>query len=409
MLTQIERPTERPPGVRGITSDFGILYASNGFIGWLFAVTGPVAIILAVGSNGGLSEAEIASWIFGVFFFNGLITLLFSGLYRQPLVFFWTIPGTVIVGQSLTHLTFPQVIGAFYVTGLLMLMLGASGWVKRAMQLVPMPIVMGMVAGVFLRFGLELVRAVFADTIIVGPMVAIWLILSAIPSLGRLIPPIIGALVVGALTTILFGRFDATAMLQFELIRPVIHVPVWSIAAMVELVVPLAITVLVVQNGQGFAVLKGAEHVPPINAVTLACGIGTVITAIVGGVSTCLTGPTNAIVVSSGEQKRQYTAAMFVGCLALVFGLLAPTFTRLLLVSPKSLVMALAGLAMLRVLQTAFVTAFKERFSLGALLAFLVTVADVPLLNVGAAFWGLVAGLAVSWLLERSDFVAEVR
>ena len=60
------------------------------------------------------------------------------------------------------------------------------------MQLVPMPIVMGMVAGVFLRFGLELVRAVFADTVIAAPMVAIWIILSGIPRLGRRIPPIIG-------------------------------------------------------------------------------------------------------------------------------------------------------------------------------------------------------------------------
>jgi benzoate membrane transport protein len=38
---------------------------------------------------------------------------------------------------------------------------------------------------------------------------------------------------------------------------------------------------------------------------------------------------------------------------------------------------------------------------------FLVTVADVPLLNVGAAFWGLLAGGAVSWLLERTDYSAE--
>jgi hypothetical protein len=56
---------------------------------------------------------------------------------------------------------------------------------------------------------------------------------------------------------------------------------------------------------------------------------------------------------------------------------------------------------------TRIVTAFKERFSLGALLAFLVTVAEVPLLNVGAAFWGLVSGFAISWLLERSDFAGE--
>jgi benzoate membrane transport protein len=69
-------------------------------------------------------------------------------------------------------------------------------------------------------------------------------------------------------------------------------------------------------------------------------------------------------------------------------------------------VMTLAGLAMLRILQTSFVTAFKERFSLGALVAFLVTVADMPLLNVGAAFWGLLSGFALSWLLERDDFAS---
>ena len=82
-------------------------------------------------------------------------------------------------------------------------------------------------------------------------------------------------------------------------------------------------------------------------------------------------------------------------------------FTRLLLDAPKSLVMALAGLAMLRILQAAFVTAFRERFSLGALVAFLVTLADMPLLNIGAAFWGLLAGFAISWLLESEDFSAQ--
>jgi benzoate membrane transport protein len=62
---------------------------------------------------------------------------------------------------------------------------------------------------------------------------------------------------------------------------------------------------------------------------------------------------------------------------------------------------------MLRVLRTAFVAAFATRFSLGALATFLVTVADRPLLNVGAAFWGLITGLAISWLLERPDFATK--
>ena len=176
--------------------------------------------------------------------------------------------------------------------------------------------------------------------------------------------------------------------------------------AMFELVVPLAITVLVVQNGQGIAVLKAAGHEPPVDAITVACGVGALASAVVGSVSTCLTGPTNAIITSSGERSRHYTAGIFTGVLAVIFGLLSPAFTRLMLHAPKAFIMALAGLAMLRTLQAAFVTSFKDRFTLGALVAFLVTVTDLGLLNIGAAFWGLLAGFVISWLLERPDFVA---
>ena len=86
------------------------------------------------------------------------------------------------------------------------------------------------------------------------------------------------------------------------------------------------------------------------------------------------------------------------------FGLFAPVFTLLMLATPPAFIAVLAGLAMLRVLQAAFVTAFGSRFTLGALVTFVVTVADVTLLNIGAAFWGLVAGILGSLLLERPDF-----
>jgi benzoate membrane transport protein len=45
---------------------------------------------------------------------------------------------------------------------------------------------------------------------------------------------------------------------------------------------------------------------------------------------------------------------------------------------------------------------FRDRYTLGALVCFLVTVADLAIFNIGAAFWGLVLGLATSRLLERS-------
>jgi predicted benzoate:H+ symporter BenE len=80
-------------------------------------------------------------------------------------------------------------------------------------------------------------------------------------------------------------------------------------------------------------------------------------------------------------------------CLALMFGLLAP---RLLLASSKSLVTGLAGLAMLCVLQTVFITAFNESFSLGALLVFL-HCRRWAIVEGRCGVLGLVAGVGISW------------
>ena len=167
----VERIEPAPTEVAasGFFRDLTVASIASGLVGFLFAASGPVVVILATGTKGGLTEADLASWLFGAFFINGLISIAFCLSYRQPLVFFWTIPGTVLVGPALGHLTFAEVIGAFIATGLLMLVLGATGWVRRAMQAFPMPIVMGMVAGVFLQFGLDWVRAFQSDPVIATP------------------------------------------------------------------------------------------------------------------------------------------------------------------------------------------------------------------------------------------------
>ncbi len=403
MLERIQRPL---PGFGRVVADFGGVYAANAIVAFLFAASGPVAIILAVGARGGLSESDLSSWLFGSFFINGIVTILFSLLYRQPLAFFWTIPGTVLVGPALGHLSFTQVIGAFHATGLFMLLLGLSGWVRRAMASIPMPIVMAMVAGVFLRFGTGLVHAFRDDIWVALPMTAVFFALSVAPRVARYLPPLIGALAAGAVAVWLLGTFKPPSGALFSFAQPTLYRPDWSWAAMIELVVPIAITVLVVQNGQGMAVLSASGHQAPINAITVGCGAGSMITALFGTVSTCLTGPVNAVISSGGAKDRQYTAAVAVGVLALAFGLMSPLLTRLMLGAPPAFIAALAGLAMLRVLQTAFIASFRDRFSFGALVTFLVTVGDVTLWNIGAPFWGLLLGVAASWLLERQDFKA---
>jgi benzoate membrane transport protein len=400
-------PVEHPAAtasVPGLWRDLSATHVGNGAVAFLFAATGPVAVVLATGTKGGLTEADLASWVFGAFFINGILSIAYCLAYRQPLAFFWTIPGTVLVGPALGHLTFPEVIGAFLATGVLMIALGLTGWVRRAMDAIPMPIVMGMVAGVFLSFGLDWVRAFESGFWIAAPMTAVYLLVSVSSAVAARVPPLIAALAVGAFAVWQQGAFapglDATAMLA----APQIRAPEFSWPAMLELVVPLAITVLVVQNGQGIAVLTAAGHAPPVNSVAVACGVGTLASAIVGAAPTCLTGPVNAIISAAGTRHTQYAAGVVVGALAMLFGLLSPLFTRLLLAAPAAFIATLAGLAMLRVLQSAFAIAFQGRFTLGALVTFLVTVAGIPVLNIGAPFWALIAGALVSLLLERNDW-----
>ncbi len=402
----LEKPAAAPLPLRQVFADFGGTYAVNGLVAFIFAASGPVAILLSVGTQAGLAESDLASWLFGAFSLNGLISIAFCWRYRQPLVFLWTIPGAVLLGPALGHLSFPEVVGAFLATGLLMLVLGLSGWVRRCTEAVPMPIVMGMVAGVFLRFGLDLIYALRDDFWIAAPMAVAFLAFSTLPRLARLMPPLIGAMIVGGVMVAALGRFQPGGTEVLALVRPTLYVPAFSWQAMIELVVPLAVTVLVVQNGQGITVLRAAGHQPPINAITAACGAGAMVSGLVGAVSTCLTGPVNAIIASSGEPRRHYTAGILVGALAIAFGLFSPVFTHLLLATPPAFIAAIAGLALLRVLQTAFSISFRDRFTLGALVSFLVTVADVPILNIGAPFWGLVFGFAVSWLLERAEYRA---
>lgn len=89
--------------------------------------------------------------------------------------------------------------------------------------------------------------------------------------------------------------------------------------------------------------------------------------------------------------------------LSLVFALFAPVFTRFMLATPEAFVLALGGIAMIKALQGAFVTAFSTRFTFGALVTFVVTVSGLDLFNIHAAFWGILFGYVVSRVLEPQD------
>jgi benzoate membrane transport protein len=375
----------------------------NGLVGFLFAVSGPLAILLTVATKGGLSETDINSWIFAGYGIGGGLSILFSLVYRQPIGMAWTIPGAVLIGPALSHLGFSEIIGAYLVTGVLITVMGLTGWIRKGMSVFPMAIVMGMVSGVFLPFCLNIITAFQDAPWIAISMVATFLTVLALPSVAKSLPPILAALIVGILVAMATDSIGLEQSLSFSVVRPHLYLPTLSIKAMLELVIPLAIAVVVIQNAQGLAILKEAGYEPPVNTLTVASGVGSVLFGIFGAVPACVTGPVNAILNSSGATERRYVGGITFGILLFLFGLFAPVATRLGLSLPPAFIGMLGGLAMIRVLQTAMSTAFGGHCPLGALVTFIVAFSDIVILNIGSAFWGLVFGFLTSWVMERDD------
>ena len=99
---------------------------TNGFVAFLFAVTGPVAIMLLVGTKTDLTNQELSSWLFGAFAINSVISIVFSFWYKQPLVFMWSIPGIILIGSSIENYSFNEIVGTYVVTGIFLTFLGGK-------------------------------------------------------------------------------------------------------------------------------------------------------------------------------------------------------------------------------------------------------------------------------------------
>ncbi|MBI1998513.1 MAG: benzoate/H(+) symporter BenE family transporter [Deltaproteobacteria bacterium] len=393
------------PAIRDLPKSLTLSALTYGVTAWLFAVTGPFLIYVNAARQGNLSALELNSWIFGGYFICGLLSVALSLYYRLPLLAAITIPGGVLVAAALTHLSFAEIIGAYLVTGVLITALGVTGAVKRGMEWLPMPITMAMVAGILLQFGMGIITSLQQTPLVSGVTLTAYLLVSLVKPLARRFPPVLGAIIVGLMAAAALGQAN-WRLLTFGIAEFKFFTPQFTWPAAVELVIPLALTVIAVQNAQGIAILQNMGYRPPLGAVTITSGVGSILVAPFGSQSVCLAGPMTGIVTnpSVGPKECRYAAALVTGILWMVFGLFSPMATALSRILPTSLVDLLAGLALLEVLGSCFAAAFGEKFRLGALFTFLITISGMRLLNIGAPFWGLVGGTFVSALLERQDF-----
>ena len=375
-----------------------------GVVAAIFGCSGPALVTYNAATAAGYSVEQAATWLFGIYVFGGLISLIMALYYKQPIVGAYSIPGASMLGAALLGFTFNEAAASFIMAGVIVLILGITGLMGKVMKWLPLPIVMGMIAGAMLRFGTNIVNSTKEAPIICGIAIAAFLF---VPKVIKKMPPVLAALIFGVGALFITGGFNFETV-DLVYYPPQLIVPQFNIATMLSVSVPLAALVVGAENAQAIGVLYAQDYKPPVNAMTIISGIGGILAGLVGAHNANIAGPMTAICSSeeAGEDKAgRYAAAVVNGILFASFGLVASFAIAFVKVIPSTLINVLAGLAMINVLIHAFKDGFGSgKFKMGAFAALIVGVSGLSILKIGAPFWALLAGVLVSLIYERKDF-----
>jgi benzoate membrane transport protein len=363
-----------------------------GFVAVLVGLTSSLVIVFAAAKAAGATPAQAGSWMWALGIGMGLTSIGLSLRYRVPVLIAWSTPGAALLITSVAGVPLAETIGAFVVTGLLIVVAGVTGLFERAINRVPLSLASGLLAGVLVRFGLDAAAALDDEFVLVASMFVTYLVARRVASRYAAV----AALVVGVTVASVSGLLD-TIDLPTGLTRPEWVTPHFSIQAIVGIAIPLFVVTMASQNVPGVAALRGHGYDPPISPIITTTGVATTVLAPFGGFTFNLAAITASICMGRDahpDPERRYTAAISAGVLYIVVGLFGAAVAGFIAAFPPELVVAIAGLALLGTIGNGLATALADESDREpALITFLVTASGVSLLSVGSAFWGLTAGV----------------
>lgn len=368
-----------------------------GFLVRLVGYTGPLVLVLQTTQAGNLSPAETASWIWGVGLANGLASIIMSLLFRAPIMAAWSTAGAALLATAFVQYNLSEVIGANILTGLLLFALGLSGLFGRLIALIPRPVVLGMLAGILLQFGLNMFRQLSEQPLLILSSILAYVLLRRL----RFSVPILGVLLLGLLIAFVQGLLHFESV-DFTLTQPLLLLPSFRLDAAVNLALPLVLLALTSQYAPGQAVLQASGYEPPINGILSVTGLLTVLFAPTGGHGVTLGALTSAMITNSEAQADpdlRYAAGVSAGLWSIIFGLFGVTVVGLFASFPQALIAALAGLGLSGTISSSLSESFSKPATRdAALMAFLCAASGINLLGISAPFWALLIGVAVQWL-----------
>jgi len=193
-----------------------------GFIAVFISYAGPMLLIVKAAQAAHLTPEQMASWIWAISIGAGLIGAFLSWKHKMPIIFAWSTPGAALLVTALVTLPYPQAIAAYFFSALLMYLIGVTGIFERLMLLIPKSLCGAMLAGILLRFAIDIFAAAQnssnGSSILVGILFIAYLVFKRLSNRYAIVLCLITGIFLwqcfdlGVLTTLNFASSSANSL-----------------------------------------------------------------------------------------------------------------------------------------------------------------------------------------------------
>ncbi|MDZ3832617.1 MAG: benzoate/H(+) symporter BenE family transporter [Sphingopyxis sp.] len=387
-----------PPGFISLRLSDIVHPVVAGLISVIVNYGGTFILVFQAAKVAGLDPALTASWVWSVSIGVGVTGLFLSWRYREPIITAWSTPAAAFLVTALATTPYAEAVGAYLISAAGFVALGLSGCFERVIRLIPPGIAAGLLAGILLPFGIGAFGGAGVDPLLVGLLIAAYLVLKRFSARYA----IVGILALGLVFLLLQGRVDLSG-LRLEFAAPVVTRPEFSFNALLSVALPLFLITLTGQYMPGMLVLRNDGFRTSANPIVTITGLGSFLMAPFGSHAFNIAAITAAI--ATGEEahadpSRRWVAGIAAGGFYVLVGVFGVTLAAVFMAFPATFITTLAGLALLGTIGGSLAGAIADPTSReAALITFLASAANIKMLGIGGAFWGLAIGIFAHFIL----------
>ncbi|HEY1026737.1 MAG TPA: benzoate/H(+) symporter BenE family transporter [Pseudomonas sp.] len=370
-----------------------------GLISVIVNYGGTFILVFQAARVAGLSPELTASWVWSISIGVGVTGILLSWKARAPIITAWSTPAAAFLVTALATTPYAEAVGAYLISAAAFVLLGVSGWFERVIRLIPAGVAAGLLAGILLQFGIGAFAGVSIDPLLAGLLIGVYLVLKRFSARYA----VVGILLLGLAFLLLHARVDLSAV-SLALAAPVFTAPAFSLNALLSVALPLFLITLTGQYMPGMLVLRNDGFGTSANPIVTLTGLGSLLMAPFGSHAFNIAAITAAICTgreAHEDPSKRWIAGIAAGVLYILVGVFGVTLAAVFMAFPATFISTLAGLALLGTIGGSLASAMADaRTREASLITFLAAAANISLLGIGGAFWGLLIGLLAHAVLN---------